>query len=202
MVVFNTSVIILAAGESRRMGSPKLLLPLAGRSLIQCTVDRYLASDATEVVVVAGGEIEGISKVLAGSSVKIVDNPDYADGMSTSILAGLRQINPSAGAVMLALGDQPFVDTATINRILEAFNAHAFGIALPICLGRRGHPVVFDLKYRPDLLKLTGDVGARSVIGTHPDDILEVAVTSKAVLRDIDLPEDYDALGEPRAETC
>jgi len=92
---------------------------------------------------------------------------------------------------MLALGDQPLVDSQTINRLIEEFYNHDKGIAVPTYQGRRGHPIIFAIKYKPELLELEGDIGGREIIKNHPDDILEVAVDSESVIADIDTRADY-----------
>jgi molybdenum cofactor cytidylyltransferase len=113
--------------------------------------------------------------------------------MSTSIIAGLNLVHSVVQGVMLALGDQPLVNSQTINRLIEEFYNHDKGIAVPTYQGRRGHPIIFAIKYKEQLLKLSGDVGGRQIIEDHPDDILEVAVNSESVIADFDTTDDYQA---------
>ncbi len=185
------SAILLAAGESKRMGKPKQLMPWHQGTILERAIDNLLESAVSEVVVVVGYQAEEVVKVIATRPVAVAVNPDYEQGMSTSIAAGLRLIDDRAGAVMLALGDQPLIDSRTINRLLDEFPNHDKGIALPAYQGRRGHPVIFAIKYKAELLKLTGDAGGRQIIKDHPDDILEVAVDSAGVITDIDTGDDY-----------
>ena len=185
------SAILLAAGESKRMGKPKQLMPWHQGTILERAIDNLLESAVNEVVVVVGYQAEEVVKVIATRPVAVAVNPDYEQGMSTSIAAGLRLIDNSAGAVMLALGDQPLIDSRTINRLLDEFHNHDKGIALPAYQGRRGHPVIFAIKYKAELLKLTGDAGGRQIIKDHPDDILEMAVDSAGVITDIDTGDDY-----------
>lgn len=187
------SAIILAAGESKRMGKPKQLMPLGKSTLLEQAIDNLLNSSVDETIVVLGHKAEEITKKIANKPVKIVINPDYQQGMSTSIVAGLIMVAPRSQAVMLALGDQPLVTSQTINHLIEAFNKNRKGIAVPTYRGRRGHPIIFDIKYKAELFKLKGDIGGREIIQNHPKDVFMVAVDSESVISDIDTQEDYKA---------
>jgi len=187
------SAILLAAGESKRMGKPKQLMPLGKHTLLEQAIDNLLDSSVDETIVVVGHKAEEITKTIATRPVKIVINPDYREGMSTSIIAGLILADPRSQAVMLALGDQPLVASRTINQLIDAFNSHNKGIAVPAYQGRRGHPIIFDFKYKAELLKLKGDIGGREIIRNHPNDVLKVAVDSESVVSDIDTQDDYQS---------
>jgi molybdenum cofactor cytidylyltransferase len=188
------SAILLAAGESNRMGQPKQLLPFGQSTIVERTIDNLLNSAVSETIVVLGYRDEEIRKTIAGKPVKLAMNPDYQQGMSTSIIAGLKQVDKRARAVLIALSDQPFVDSQTINSLVEAFIANKRGIIIPVYQGRRGNPVIFAIKYKGELLNLKGDVGGREIIKLHPDDVLEVAVNCEGVLLDIDTMENYTPL--------
>ena len=188
------SALLLAAGESKRMGRPKLLLPLGGSTIIEQAVDNLLGSRVDEVVVVVGYRAQELERKIARKPVKIVRNRRYRQGMSTSLIAGLSAIDRRAQAIMVALADQPFVESPLIDELLEEFKKHDRGILVPVCQGRRGHPVVLSLKYRERLLALRGDVGARQLIEENPDDVLEVPVESESVNVDLNTPEDYTRL--------
>ena len=188
------SAIILAAGESKRMGKPKQLMPLGQGTILEQTIDNLLNSKMNEVIVVVGNRAEEMTNLIAGRPITIAVNPAYRHGMSTSIVTGLGLISDKTQAVMLTLADQPFVDSRTINRLVEEFSNHNKGIALPVYQGRRGHPVIFAIKYKEELLRLKGDVGGRQIIKEHPDDILEVAVDSESINIDIDSISDYQSL--------
>jgi len=187
------SAILLAAGESKRMGKPKQLMPLGKSTLLEQAIDNLLNSSVDETIVVLGHKAQEITKTIANKPVKIVLNPDYRQGMSTSIIAGLILVDPRSHAVMLALGDQPLVASQTINQLIEAFNKHNKGIAVPTYRGRRGHPIIFDIRYKAELFKLKGDIGGREIIQNHPKDVFKVAVDSESVISDIDTQEDYKA---------
>jgi molybdenum cofactor cytidylyltransferase len=180
------SAILLAAGEAKRMGKPKQLMPLGKTTMVEQTMDNLLSSGVSEVIVVLGHKAEEIMKKIGTSSVKIVVNPSYRQGMGTSIAAGLKFVDSRAQAVMLALADQPFVDSQTLNKLIEEFESHHKGIAIPTYKGRRGHPLIFSLKYKAQLSRLKGDIGGREIIKRHPADVLEVAVDCEGIVTDID----------------
>ncbi len=188
------SVILLAAVESRRMGKPKQLMPLGESTILAQAIDNLLNSEVSEVIVVLGHKADEMKKAIAHRPVKIGLNPMYHQGMSTSIATGLKLVNDNARAVMLALADQPFIDSKTTNKLIDAFFNHNKGIVLPAYQGRRGHPVIFAIKYKEELSGLKGDVGGKELVRQHPDDILEVAVDSKSINIDIDNLSDYQSL--------
>ena len=187
------SAIILAAGESRRMGEPKQLMPLGKTTILERTVDNFLNSEVHDVIVVVGYKAEEIISLIADRSVAIAVNSAYREGMSTSIVAGLSLISDNTQGVMLALADQPFIDSHTINNLIEAFGVHNKNIAIPVYQGKRGHPVTFAIKYKEELLRLKGDIGGREIIGQHPDDILEVIVDCEGICVDIDTIDNYNS---------
>ena len=185
------SAILLAAGESKRMGEPKLLLPFGSSTILEQAIDNLLNSRVDELIVVVGDRAQEMIKRIANRPVKVIINPVYHEGMSTSIVRGLSLIDNRALAVMLVLADQPLIDSETINRLVEAFFSHDKGIVIPAYKGRRGHPIIFSTKYKGKLLGLKGDVGGRQIISEHPDDILEVAVNSQSINIDIDTMDNY-----------
>ncbi len=188
------SAILLAAGESNRMGQPKQLLPFGQSTIVERTIDNLLDSAVSETIVVLGYRDEEVRQTISGKPVKLAINPDYQQGMSASIIAGLKQINKRARAVLIALGDQPLVDSQTITSLVEAFIANNKGIIIPVYQGRRGNPVILAIKYKGELLNLKGDTGGREIIKRHPDDVLEVAVNCEGVLLDIDTMESYTSM--------
>jgi molybdenum cofactor cytidylyltransferase len=187
------SAILLAAGQSKRMGELKQLMPFGQSTIVEQAVDNLLGSAVDEVIVVVGYKAEDVMNAIAAKPIKLVINPNYEQGMSTSIMAGLKSVHSRVQGVMLALGDQPLVNSQTINRLIEEFYNHDKGIAVPTYQGRRGHPIIFAIKYKKQLLKLRGDVGGRKVIKDYPDDVLEVAVDSESVIADFDTTDDYQA---------
>lgn len=182
------SAILLAAGKGSRMGKLKQLMPLGDSTILEQTLDNLLGSKVTEVIVVLGYKAEEITKRLSGRPVKLVVNPLYRKGMGTSVAAGLKFIDSQARAVMLTLGDQPYVDSLTINGLIDAFNSNKKGIAIPTYQGQRGHPLIFARKYQAPLSHLSGDIGGREIIRENPEDILEVPVDCEGIVIDIDTP--------------
>ncbi|MFC1994271.1 molybdenum cofactor cytidylyltransferase [Chloroflexota bacterium] len=185
------SAIILAAGESKRMGKPKLLLRFGCSTILERTMDNLLNSNADEIIVVLGYKAQEMKSLIANRPVTTAINPNYHKGMGTSIATGLRVISDRTQGVMLALADQPRVSSQIIDQIIKAFIGHSKGITIPVNNGRRGHPVVFDIKYKSELLRLTGDIGGRAIIDRYPDDILEVDVNCACICTDIDTIADY-----------
>lgn len=185
------SAILLTAGQSKRMGELKQLMPLGRSTIVEQAVTNMLESLVDEVIVVVGYKAEDVIEAISDKAIKVAINPDYDEGMSTSIIAGLNMVHSKIQAVMIALGDQPLVNSQTINILIEEFCNHDKGIAVPTYQGRRGHPVIFAIKYKEELLKLKGDVGGRQIIKDHPDDVLEVVVASESILVDFDTTDDY-----------
>lgn len=185
------SAILLAAGESQRMGRPKQLLPFGSSTILGKTIDNLLSSRADEVIVVLGTRAGAMKQVIAGRQVKVVVNPDYRKGMSASLIAGLERVDSKAQWVMVALADQPLIDKDTYNRLIEGTLGCDMGIILPTYRSKRGNPVIFSIKYKDELLGLEGDLGGREILRKHPDDILEVAVGSEGVTIDINNLDDY-----------
>lgn len=185
------SAILLAAGKSSRMGSPKLLLPLANSTIFETTLDHLRLSRVSEVVVVVGANAERMKELIGERPVKVVVNPRYAEGMSTSLICGLAEVRPESRWVLIALGDKPLVDTSTYNQLIEASKHSKRGIIVPTYRGMRGTPTLVLLTYRNELLELRGDVGGRSLLECHPEDVYEVEVDCPGVLEDVNTPEDY-----------
>jgi len=175
------------------MGELKQLMPFGYSTVMGQALDNLLSSAVNEVIVVVGYRAEEVIKTIATKPVKLVINPDYEQGMSTSIVAGLNLVDSKAQAIMLALGDQPLVNSQTINILIEEFYNYEKGIAIPTYQGRRGHPILFAIAYKEKLLELKGDIGGRQIVKDHPDDILEVAVDSDSIITDIDTISDYQS---------
>jgi molybdenum cofactor cytidylyltransferase len=189
------SAIILAAGESKRMGQPKQLLPFGGSTVLGQIVETLLPSQAAEIIVVLGYQAEKVIPQIAREPVKIVVNPDFRQGMSSSIKCGLSHISEAADGVMIVLGDQPLIEKETIDLLIENHCQSKRGIILPVHKGIRGHPVIFKIvKYKDELMRLTGDIGGKQIIERHPSDVLEVEVDSESVVRSIDVESDYRSL--------
>jgi len=196
------SAIILAAGESKRMGQAKQLLGIGGKALLQQVLDAVLDSDVDEVILVLGHEAEGIRSAMDVRRARVVVNPDYARGMSTSIQEGLKALDKRSEAFFIVLGDQPEIRPAVYNRLIREFRRGrpSADILLPAYQGKKGHPALFSIKYLAESFKITGDVGFREIVQKHPEEVLLVDVDTAAILADLDTPEDYREYLQKKSE--
>lgn len=185
--------VILAAGKSKRMGSAKLLLPMGKITLIENVIGGVLSARPDGVIVVLGADRERIEAVVGRYPVRTMFNPDFERGMLSSVTCGFKAVPSGARAILIFLGDQPAAPASITRRIIDAYRKTGKGIVLPAYRGRRGHPVLIDLKYRKDVGALDPRIGLRQLPRAHPDDVFEVKVRTAAILRDIDTPEDYRA---------
>jgi len=185
------SAILLGAGESRRMGVDKLSLPWRRKTVLEHCFETLLQSEVQEIVVVLGNRNQRVKNRFQVGKTKVVVNPYSKRGMSTSIRKGLQAIRTSSAGILIALGDQPFLKTRTINTLVRAFDRRENGIILPSFRGRMGHPVIFHKRYRKELMNLRGDVGGRTVVDRHPEEVKVVPVKSEGVVKDVDTWQDY-----------
>jgi molybdenum cofactor cytidylyltransferase len=190
------AAVVLAAGRSSRMGGPnKLLAEIGGRPLVRIVVEEVLASRARPAVVVTGHQRERVEAVLAGLSVKFVHNPHFADGLGTSLKAGIAALPAEADGAIVCLGDMPQVDAALIDRLIGALDPDKGAlIVVPTIDGKRGNPVVWSRRFFSDLAAVEGDVGARYLVGRYPEAVAEVPLTGMAALTDVDTPEALEAV--------
>ena len=186
------AVIILAAGKSTRMGTQKLCMPLGRHTILEQTIDNYLGSKVDEIIVVTGHEAQKVKQHISNKPVTIVYNPHYYKGMSTSIAAGLQAVKANIQSVMIALGDQPYIRSDIINFIIDKHSNSNKGISVPVYEGNRGHPTIFNIEYKAELLKLEGDKGGIQVTDRHPDDVFEINVEFEEIITDIDTVEKYN----------
>lgn len=189
----DVGAIVLAAGQAKRMGALKQLLPWHGTTIIEQVVDCVTTSGITEVVVVVGHHAREVSERLAEKPVRVVANTDYEKGIASSLVCGLKALSGSCRGIMVVLGDQPTLERETLRRLIAAFSKHV-SIVVPVFKGQPGNPVIFPASYRREMLTLTGDRGARPVVDAHPEDVVTVEVDTDSVLRDIDDPETYRVL--------
>lgn len=186
------SAIVVAAGLSTRMGEPKQLLPYGEHTVIEQIVSVLLECPLDEVVVVTGHEREAVEARLAGWPVRPVFNPNYQEGeMLSSVQCGISALGPEAHAALIVLGDQPQLEASVVRRLVDLYQEVGGGLVMPSFQMRRGHPILVDRAYWPEILSLPSDKTLREVINTHADDIHYVEVETDSVLRDIDTPEEY-----------
>ncbi|MDE2006798.1 MAG: nucleotidyltransferase family protein, partial [Rhodospirillales bacterium] len=189
--------IVLGAGRSRRMAPHNKLLiaDRAGKPMIARVVDNVLSSKARPVVVVTGHQAEQVAHALGGRPVRVVHAPDYADGLSASLRAGIAAVPPEAAAAIVCLGDMPLVTGRMIDLLLEAYDPDEGRlIVLPTFRGKQGNPMLWDRRFFPEILRITGDSGARFLLGQHLENVAEVEMSDDAVLRDFDTAESLDSL--------
>lgn len=189
------SAVLLAAGESRRMGEFKQLLRLGGKTFVEHCVDQLLASRVDEVIVVTGHRESEVRRAVAGRSVRFAHNADYQSGMTSSIQCGVRASSESAQAIIVALVDQPRIGADTVNRLVEAYKdpSHPM-IVIPGYRGRNGHPILLDAHLKEAILNLEPVESLRQLLAAHENQILRIEVSSATVVEDCDIPGDYERL--------
>ncbi|HWW47582.1 MAG TPA: molybdopterin-binding/glycosyltransferase family 2 protein [Xanthobacteraceae bacterium] len=190
-VSHKVAALVLAAGRSTRMGGPnKLLAELNGKALVRSVAEQVLASKASPVIVVTGHQRELVEKALAGLDVRFVHNPDFADGLSSSVKAGISAVPEDINGAVVCLGDMPLIRSALVDRLIDAFAPERGAlIAVPVSGGRRGNPVLWARRFFADLMKIEGDIGARHLIESFGEAVTEVAVDGPGAFLDIDTPE-------------
>jgi molybdenum cofactor cytidylyltransferase len=202
-----TAAIILAAGSSSRMsrGQHKLLLPLGGRPVLTHVIETALASQARPIILVLGHQAAQIRSLITASfkdqKLSIRENPNYREGMSTSLHVGLQtlttiknnnhQIADVPNSTVILLGDQPLLTASIIDTLIATRQATGKSIIVPLYNGKRGNPVLFDAGFFPELMEVTGDEGGRSVIIRHPQEIATVEQGEATASYDIDTWETY-----------
>jgi molybdenum cofactor cytidylyltransferase len=190
--------IVLAGGRSTRYGQRnKLLEMLDGVPLVVRVVHAALASRARPVIVVTGHEAAAVEHALADLDVRIVHNPDFAEGLSTSLKAGIGALPEDVDGAVVSLGDMPRIEARHLDRLIAAFSPkEGRGIVVPVHLGKRGNPVLFARAYFPELLAIEGDTGARHIIAASASEVAEVDLGTDAIFLDIDTPEALDRAKE------
>lgn len=183
--------LILAAGESKRMGAPKLLLPFGEKTIIETILDNVLQSQIKNILVVLGANKEKILKKIKNYPVNISFNPNYKQGMLSSVQCGFQNLPRSTQAALVCLGDQPSISCSVINAVTDAYKETKKGIVLPTYKSQRGHPLLIDMKFSRKINRLDPEIGLRGLIHDHSDSIMEVEVNKPGILQDIDDRNDY-----------
>lgn len=184
--------LILAAGESRRMGRQKLLLPFGDTTVVGAVARAALASRADQVLAVVGADHEAVEGALAPLGVEVIVNREFESGMLSSVQAGFASLPEGAEAAVVMLGDQPFVTPAVIDRLIEARRRSGRSLIVPTHGGRRGHPLLVGLELRERVMALDPSEGLRGLVRSSPGLVTEVEVGEPGILRDIDTKEDYE----------
>lgn len=189
--------IILAAGESRRMGQPKQLLPFGGKTMLECVIDAFRTPNVAEIIVVLGHQADEIAAKIgsqAGTPVPpaIVRNKRYRQGMFTSVQAGLQALPEQTTLVMIALCDQPRLLPATVEKLIGEFEKKQHRILVPMYEGRQGHPLLFRAEYAKEILALDESLTLKHFLASHAGDIARLPVSDEGVLVDIDDRQTYE----------
>jgi CTP:molybdopterin cytidylyltransferase MocA len=187
----SVTAIILGAGESSRMGKPKLLLPFGDTTMIGTVISNVLASSVEKVIVVLGSNYEPHHQIVKDYPVEIVHNKRYRDGMFSSVQCGLKAVSNATDAIMVLLGDQPMIQTGEMDQLIESYRDSEKEIAIASHEKKRGHPILFGPKFINEILGFPKDASLRDLLQNHPAEILEMKTANDRILRDIDTENDY-----------
>lgn len=200
------SAVLLAAGESRRMGEVnKLGLKVKGTPLLRRTAETLLASKLQEIVVVLGHEAEKANAILEGLPLKFFYNKDYRDGQMTSVYQGLSSLSKICDGVMICLSDQPLLQTDDVNVLIDAFGQLDHGcshgsVLVPTYEGKRGNPIILDYQHRQQILNGERNLGCKKLIEKNPELVSSFEMSNNHVVVDLDTPEEYAALSAGGSE--
>jgi molybdenum cofactor cytidylyltransferase len=186
------SGIILAAGESRRMGSPKALLRYQGKTFIGRICESFLAAGVDELIVVLGARADELQRAIpVHPALRTVVNPRYFQGQLSSLTTGIGALSPESEAAIVNLVDHPLISATTISALLSSFRESPLPIVIASYNGKRGHPVLFSSQVYGELLAAPLDQGAKVVVRKDPSRVRELPLDDPGILADIDTPEDY-----------
>jgi molybdenum cofactor cytidylyltransferase len=185
------AAVVLAAGRSTRMGGAnKLLAEIGGKPLVRIAAEQALASRTDPVILVTGHQREQVEAAVAGLDLRLVHNPNFAQGLGTSLRAGVAAVPSDTDGVVVALADMPQVTSTLIDQLIAAFDPeHGALVAVPTVDGQRGNPVLWARRFFPELMAIEGDIGARNLIASYAEAVTEVPVTGTAAFVDVDTPE-------------
>jgi molybdenum cofactor cytidylyltransferase len=184
--------IILAAGESKRMGVPKMFLIFNGKTMLENVIANVTASEVNNTIVVLGAEKDSLIELVGKSDVLYCYNDKFKEGMLSSVKCGFKNLPSDYKAVLVFQGDQPFITPGSINTVIKAYLFSGKGIVIPTYQKKRGHPLLIDIKYRGEIEKLCSSKGLRSLADKFSDDVLEVDTDESGILRDFDTYEEYE----------
>ncbi|MEP3245446.1 MAG: molybdopterin-binding/glycosyltransferase family 2 protein [Sneathiella sp.] len=185
------AVLLLAAGQSRRMGRENKLLALVDeKPMVRRVAEQALASKADHLLMVTGHEADDVLKTVWDLDVPSVQNPDFADGLSTSLKLGFRVLQDQYDGILVCLGDMPFVTTDIFDQLIDAFDpVEGRAIIIPATDGKRGNPALLSSQFKDDIREITGDMGAKALIEENEPLVHAVEIDSSSIFADIDTPE-------------
>ncbi|RMA72695.1 nucleotidyltransferase family protein [Petrotoga olearia] len=191
------SAVVLAAGESLRMKTPKQILPWGDKTVLETVVTRLLKCQYIddEIIVVLGGNFEKIGPIFSkyeDHRLKIVKNNDYKKGMLTSVWSGLNSLSKDSEFILFTLGDMPLIKIQTFNELTRFAINNKTIILAPTYQGRRGHPLIVHKSQIPDIYQLSGPGGLRTLLSNHPERVSLHEVNDEGIIIDIDTIEDYN----------
>jgi molybdenum cofactor cytidylyltransferase len=198
------AALILAAGQGRRMGTNKMLAPVAGKPLLAHTMEAIRRCAVLPPIVVTGDHGAEVAAIVGQQGGMTIHNPDYENGLASSLRRGLAALPADAEGVLICLGDMPLVGADHIDRLIAAFNpAEGRAICVPVRKGRRGNPVLWSVDFCAEMQELDGDQGARSMLALYAEKVVDVDMPDDAIFIDVDTPSALEALrrqieGAPR----
>jgi len=185
------TALILAAGQSRRMGQPKMSLPWGETTVLEKVIATFKAADVGDILVITGGDRERV-EALVGDSARAIFNPNYAKGeMLSTVQAGLTGLKPDAEAALIGLGDQPQVQERSVRSVLDEYRKSGAALVVPSFRMRRGHPWLVARPHWDEILRMRSPASLRDFLNRHADEIHYVELDNQSILQDLDTPEDY-----------
>jgi molybdenum cofactor cytidylyltransferase len=185
------TALIMAAGQSKRMGEPKMLLPWGKMTVLEKVIATFKAAGVDDILVTTGGDREKV-EALVRDSVQTVFNPNYVKGeMLSSVQAGLARLKPGVEAVLIGLGDQPQVQEESVRLVIDEYRKSDVSIVVPSYKMRRGHPWLVTHAYWDEILSMRSPETLRDFLNNHTDEIRYVEISNNSILQDLDTPKDY-----------
>jgi len=185
------TALILAAGQSKRMGQPKMLLPWGETTVLEKVIATFKAADVDEILIITGGDRERV-EALVGDSARVIFNPNYAEGeMLSSVQVGLAGLKPATEAVLIGLGDQPQVRERSVWSVVNEYLRSGASLVVPSFQMRRGHPWLVARPHWDEIMRMRPPASLRDFLNHHADEIHYVELNQESILQDLDTPEDY-----------
>ena len=188
--------LVLAAGSSKRMGNiNKLIAEVKGKPMLNHTLDALSSTKLQDVLIVTGYQHKKVEEVIKNKNAKIIYNPDHNKGLSSSLKKGLEALPKNTDGILVCLGDMPLITTQIIEKLILSFDpVEGRSICIPVVGRKRGNPVLWSSKFFPEIKKISGDIGAKTLLDTYSDEVYEVPINQDEILIDIDTPESLDSI--------